>query len=76
MKGLGALSHAQGALGARRAAYEARWAAFGRDVAAGKRGITFAEVPWPAEDADDMRAVILYGVSEANEVCMHGCMPR
>lgn len=66
----------QGSLGARRAAYEARWHAFGRDVAGGKAGITYAEVPWPAERPEDMQAVLLYGVAGAAEArpCTVGCI--
>ena len=59
---------AQGSLGARRAAYEARWHAFGADVAGGKINITYVEVPWPADRPEDMQGVLLYGATGAAEV--------
>jgi hypothetical protein len=59
----------QGNVGARRAAYEARWHSFGAAVAAGKSGLRYAEMPWPAEDPDGVRAVLLYGAASLEEVC-------
>ena len=58
----------QGNLGARRAAYEARWRTFGAAVAGGKFGLIYAEVPWPADDPEDVRAIILYGADTPIEV--------
>ena len=58
----------QGNVGARRAAYEARWHSFGQAVKAGGKDLKYAQVPWPAEDDQGIRAVILYGTSTADEV--------
>ena len=59
----------QGNVSALRAAYEARWHSFGQAVMAGGRNLTYAEMPWPAEGAEDIRTVILYGTSTPVEVC-------
>ena len=58
----------QGNVGARRAAYEARWHGFGQAVKEGVRNLRYAEMPWPAEDAEGIRAVILFGTSTPAEV--------
>lgn len=58
----------QGNVGARRAAYEARWHSFGQAVKAGGKNLSYTEIPWPAEDAEGIRTVILYGTSTADEV--------
>ena len=58
----------QGNVGARRAAYEARWHSFGQAVKAGGKDLRYAQVPWPAEDDQGIRAVVLYGTSTADEV--------
>lgn len=58
----------QGNVGARRAAYEARWHSFGQAVKAGGKDLRYAQVPWPAEEDQGIRAVVLYGTSTADEV--------
>ena len=58
----------QGNVAARRAAYEARWHSFGQIVKAGGKDLRYAQVPWPAEDDQGIRAVLLYGTSTADEV--------
>ncbi|CAK0783246.1 hypothetical protein CVIRNUC_006445 [Coccomyxa viridis] len=57
-----------GNVSALRAAYEARWHSFGQAVKAGGRNLTYAEMPWPAEGADAVRTVVLYGTSTPAEV--------
>lgn len=47
----------QGDIGAKRAAYEAKWHVF----AGGKGPVTFESVPWLVEDSEDARAIVLYG---------------
>ena len=55
-------------MGARRAAYEARWHSFGQAIKAGGRDLKYAQVPWPAEDDQGIKAVVLYGTGTADEV--------
>lgn len=59
----------QGNVGARRARYEATWHTFVTAIAGGKKGLKYADIPWPAEDPDDARAIILYGTTTPAEVC-------
>ena len=66
----------QGNVSALRAAYEARWHSFGLAVKAGGRHLTYAEMPWPAEGAEDVRTVILYGTSTPAEVSTSPTRPR
>ena len=58
----------QGNVGARRAAYEARWHSFGQAVKAGGKDLRYAQVPWPGRGRQGIRAVVLYGTSTADEV--------
>ena len=52
----------QGDLGVRRARYEARWHAF----AAARTEVTYAAVPWIADDAGaDIEAIVFYSTSGA-----------
>lgn len=55
----------QGDLGARRAAYEAKWHVFATHR--GTDPIRFAQVPWLVEEVEDARAVILYGTQGRDE---------
>eukprot|EP00884_Botryococcus_braunii_P010168 jgi/Botrbrau1/19152/Bobra.0077s0064.1 len=55
----------RGDLGARRAAYEAKWHTFTTSQAKG--AIHFGEVPWLVEELEDARAVILYGTRGREE---------
>lgn len=58
----------QGNVGARRARYEAGWHTFVTAIAAGKTGLRYSEVPWPAEDPDDAKAILVYGTTGLAEV--------
>jgi hypothetical protein len=58
----------QGNVGARRARYEAGWHTFVTAIAAGKTGLRYSEVPWPAEDPNDAKAILLYGTAGLAEV--------
>ncbi len=63
------MSVCQGNLGARRARYEATWHTFVTAIAGGKKGLKYADIPWPAEDPDDARAILMYGTTTPAEVC-------
>ncbi|KAK9905471.1 hypothetical protein WJX75_000397 [Coccomyxa subellipsoidea] len=58
----------KGNVGARRARYEAGWHTFVTAIAAGKTGLRYSEVPWPAEDPNDAKAILLYGTAGLAEV--------
>ncbi|EIE23600.1 hypothetical protein COCSUDRAFT_63128 [Coccomyxa subellipsoidea C-169] len=58
----------KGNVGARRARYEAGWHTFVTAIAAGKTGLRYSEVPWPAEDPEDAKAILLYGTADPAEV--------
>ncbi|BDA47516.1 probable unconventional myosin-XVI at N-terminal half [Coccomyxa sp. Obi] len=58
----------KGNVGARRARYEATWHTFVTAIAGGKKGLKYADIPWPAEDPDDARAIVLYGTTTPAEV--------
>ncbi len=66
------LHELQGNVGARRARYEAGWHTFVTAIAAGKTGLRYSEVPWPAEDPEDAKAILLYGTADPAEVNSNG----